>query len=96
MMKINRLEIKGSGILVTGGAGFIGSHLVDRLLQDGAREVIVIDNLFTGEESNLADAMATGKTTLYRDDAELGTSLEYIFSRHQIDIVYNCATEAVN
>ena len=40
-------------ILVTGGAGFLGSHLCDRLLKDG-NEVICIDNLFTGRKSNIA------------------------------------------
>ena len=38
--------------LVTGGAGFIGSHIVDRLIDDG-HEVIIIDNLFTGKEENI-------------------------------------------
>ncbi len=38
--------------LVTGGAGFIGSHLVDELIEDG-HEVVVIDNLSTGEEKNI-------------------------------------------
>ncbi|MDK2062616.1 NAD-dependent epimerase/dehydratase family protein [Aliarcobacter butzleri] len=41
--------------MVTGGAGFIGSHLVDRLLVEGAKEVIVVDNLFVGSEDNLKD-----------------------------------------
>lgn len=91
-----RQPIDGKGILVTGGAGFIGSHLVDRLLRDGAREVVVIDNLFTGSEANLRDALATGRTTFYRDDAELATSLAYIFKAHDIDIVFNCATKALN
>jgi UDP-glucose 4-epimerase len=92
----NRPLIKGSGILVTGGAGFIGSHLVDRLLREEAREVVVIDNLFTGEEGNLEAAMKSGRVVFYRDDAELNTSLEYIFANHQIDLVFNCATKALN
>ena len=40
-------------VLVTGGAGFIGSHLVDRLLENG-QKVLVIDNYATGREDNLA------------------------------------------
>ncbi len=86
----------GKRILVTGGAGFIGSHLVDRLLVDGAANVVVIDNLFVGSEDNLANALASGKVTFYRDDAELSTSLEYIFDNHSIDLVFNCATKALN
>ena len=45
MNQINR-EIANKIVLVTGGAGFIGSHLVDRLLVEGAQQVIVVDNLF--------------------------------------------------
>ena len=39
-------------ILVTGGAGFVGSHLCDRLLKDG-NEVICLDNYFTGNKQNI-------------------------------------------
>lgn len=91
-----RPSLANQSILVTGGAGFIGSHLVDGLLAAGAREVIVIDNLFVGSEENLKDAFDTGRVTFYRDDAELATSLEYIFSIHKIDTVFNCATKALN
>lgn len=89
-------EISGKTVLVTGGAGFIGSHLVDRLLAEGAAHVAVIDNMFLGSEENLSDAQATGKLSFYKDDAEFVTSLDYVFNRHPIDIVFNCATKALN
>lgn len=91
-----RAGLRGQTVLVTGGAGFIGSHLVDRLLADGAAHVVVVDNLFLGDEANLRAALATGKATFYRDDIEFATSLEYIFAKHSIDTVFNCATKALN
>jgi UDP-glucose 4-epimerase len=48
-----KAPVRGGRILVTGGCGFIGSHVVERLIQDGAREVVVLDNLRTGSRSNL-------------------------------------------
>jgi len=90
-----RVAIKNAGILVTGGAGFIGSTLVDRLIEEGARQVVVIDNMFCGRETNLESGLAKG-VVLYKDDAEINSSLQYIFERHSIDIVFNCATKALN
>ncbi len=49
-----------STVLVTGGAGFIGSHLADRLLAEGHR-VISVDDLTTGRIANLVDARGYGK-----------------------------------
>jgi UDP-glucose 4-epimerase len=93
---IDRAPIKGQDILVTGGAGFIGSHLVDRLVAGGAREIVVVDNLFLGSEWNLTDALKSGNVVFYKDDAEFASTLEYIFSRHSIQTVFNCATKALN
>ena len=52
-----------AAVLVTGGAGFIGSHLVDQLIAQG-RHVVVLDDLSTGSRDNLATAMETGRLRL--------------------------------
>jgi len=56
-------EVAGSKILITGGAGFVGSHIADAALAAQAREVVVIDNLERGRMENIKDAAATGKLT---------------------------------
>lgn len=89
-------SLQGKTVCVTGGAGFIGSHLVDRLLRAKVEHVVVIDNLFLGSEDNLEEAIATGRVSFYKDDTEFQSSLDYIFSRHDIQIVFNCATKALN
>ena len=94
-MESLRKPIYDSVILVTGGAGFIGSHLVDKLLEERAKQVIVVDNLFLGNEENLKSAIQKG-IIFYKDDMEILSTVEYIFERHKIDIVFNCATKALN
>ena len=87
----------GERVLVTGGAGFIGGHLVERLVRDGADRVAVVDNLFLGTEANLADARALGgdRVVLYRDDAGDAAAMAEIIGRERPDIVYNLATKAL-
>lgn len=54
-------------ILVTGGAGFIGSHLVDRLVKEG-HEITVMDNLFRGNRQNLEPSIASGQVAFLNQD----------------------------
>lgn len=90
-------EIKGKNVLITGGAGFIGSHLTDTLLAHGANKVVIVDNFFLGKMKNLAEAQKYGKRLIiYRDDArDLGT-MKAVMKKEEIEVVFNLATIALN
>ena len=60
--------LSGARVLVTGGAGTIGSTIVDQALEAGAAHVDVLDNLVRGRRANLDDALATGRATLVEGD----------------------------
>lgn len=88
--------IVGKNILVTGGAGFIGSHLCDGLLAKGAAKVVCVDNFFLGKMENLEDALSHDNFVLYRDDARNFGVLQAILEKEAIEVVFNMATIALN
>ncbi|GAA3888912.1 NAD-dependent epimerase/dehydratase family protein [Streptomyces lacrimifluminis] len=61
-------SVRGKKILVTGGAGTIGSNLVDLLAEGGAREIVVLDNFVRGRRANLAKAMPSGVVEVVEGD----------------------------
>src|SRR5205809_1065280 len=63
-----RQPLEGATVLVTGGAGLIRSHIVDRLIDEGAGEIRVLDNLVRGRRSNLEQALAYGPVTFLEGD----------------------------
>ena len=76
--------------LITGGAGFIGSNLCDRLLAEGKR-VVAIDDLSSGRIGNLVEARAYGQQfTFYNVDVRTD-GLPTIFERHQPEVVFHLA-----
>lgn len=75
-------------VLVTGGAGFIGSHLVDRLAQEGYK-VVVVDNLSTGKVENL-----NRNVLFYQQSIEDDEMMERIFMLHKFDFVFHLAAQA--
>lgn len=77
--------------VVTGGAGFIGSHLVDRLVGDG-HEVVVIDSLVRGSTTNVSGALATGRCELIECDITDPRAGELMTSRCP-DVVYHLAAQ---
>ena len=73
-------------ILVTGGAGFLGSHLCERLLKDG-HEVVALDNLFTGRKLNIAHLMGHANFEFVRHDV-----IDPF--KYEVDQIYNLACPA--
>lgn len=88
--------VHGKNILVTGGAGFIGSHLCDGLLKNGAAKVVCVDNFFLGKMENLEFALKHDNFVLYKDDARNFGVLQAIMEREEIEVVFNMATIALN
>lgn len=77
--------------VVTGGAGFIGSNLVDALLEEG-HEVVAIDNLSTGRRSNLAGALARGARLVELDICDRQALLE-AFGEARPEVVFHLAAQ---
>ena len=75
-------------ILITGAAGFLGSHLSDRLLADG-HEVVGMDNFVTGSKDNIAHLMGNPRFTFYKHDVS-----NYIFVPGKLDAVLHFASPA--
>ena len=84
--------------LITGGAGFIGSNLADKLLANG-NEIVVVDNFndyydVAVKEANIAQALQNPNYRLYRTDIEDMPQLEAVFKAHKFDAVVHLAARA--
>ncbi|MBC7121837.1 MAG: SDR family oxidoreductase [Pseudothermotoga sp.] len=77
-----------ANVLVTGGAGFIGSHLVDALLREGHR-VVVVDNLSNGKIENL-----NRQALFYQQSIQDEEMMERVFMLHRFDYVFHLAAQA--
>lgn len=83
-------RMKGKRAVVLGGAGFLGSHLCDRLLAEGCERVVSVDNLVTGNEANLAHLK--GRADFEDVRADIVEGLPRIEGR--VDFVFNLASPA--
>lgn len=85
---ITRLDglLLAKRVLVTGGAGFLGSHLCDRLIAEG-NEVLCVDNFYTGQRENIAHLLTNPRFELLRHDVSFPLYVE-------VDQIYNLACPA--
>ena len=86
------MEIKNKSVLVSGGAGFIGSHVVDRLIKEKPEKIIVVDNFFLGKMENLTHAKKPfPKLKIVNQDVTDISKVDKIIKDNNVDIVFNLA-----
>ena len=86
------MNLKNKSVMVTGGAGFIGSHLVDRLIKEKPEKIVVVDNFFLGKRHNLDDAKRNfDNLKVYNADAANQKKMENVIKSNNVDVVFNLA-----
>src|SRR4051812_47934119 len=92
-------NLRGDRVLITGGAGMIGSHIADLVVEQEAREIVVLDDFVRGRRENLAWAMANGNVEIVEGDIrdaklvrELTRGIDVVFHQAAIRIT-QCADD---
>ena len=80
-------------ILVTGGAGFIGSNLVQRYAKEPKNQIVIIDNLSTGKISNIENLLKQENICFYKKDI-CDNDIEDFIRKSKFDYIYNFACPA--
>lgn len=90
------LDFCRQNVMVVGGAGFIGSHLVDSLIKEFPSKLHVVDSLFLGREENLEEAKKKfSSLQFHKLDATDGDALRMLIRKENIGIIFNLATKAL-
>ena len=86
------MSLKNKSVVVTGGAGFIGSHPVDRIINEKPANLVIIDNFFLGKERNLFIAKQKYKNLkIYKQNAVNKTAMGNILRNENTEVVFNLA-----
>jgi len=87
------LKLTGKNIMITGGAGFIGSYLAERIAKENPNKIVILDNLFLGKEENLDTTKSLFPNLIFlKINCTNYESMRTIIIGEKIDIVFNLAT----
>ncbi len=88
----SELSLQNKSVLVTGGAGFVGSHLVDALIREKAGKIVVASNFFLGSMDNLADAKINFPSLkIVRCDVADYEEIRDVLTENPVEVVFNLA-----
>ncbi len=86
------MNLKNRSVLVTGGAGFIGSHLVDILAREGPENLVVVDNLYLGKDENLTEARTLyPNLKVHHQDSSDYDAMKALMENEGTDVVFDLA-----
>lgn len=86
------MSLTNKSVLITGGAGFIGSHLVDRLTKEKPANLIVVDNFYLGKEANLREAnQYFPKLKVITMDASNQKRMGQLVKKERVEVIFNLA-----
>jgi len=83
------MDLHGTRVLITGGAGLIGSHIADLLVEENVREIVVLDNFVRGRHVNLTSALSSGRVRIVTGDIRDRELVQHIMNG--IDAVFHQA-----
>jgi len=82
------MKLKNSVVLITGGAGNIGSYIVDEVISSGTKEIVVVDNFFNSDKQYLENK----NVIVYPIDISSLEEMTFVFEKHKPDYVFHCAS----
>ncbi len=83
------MDLAHKRIMITGGAGFVGSYIIEQLLAEDVGEIVVLDNFFRGSRENISDSLATGRVRIIEGDIRDTGILDQTFQG--IDLCFHLA-----
>ncbi len=94
-MEHHAVDLANTRILITGGAGFVGSFTAEQLLSEGVKEIIILDNLIRGSKDNIKSIVASGKVRFIEGDIrdinllnEISRDIDYCFHMAALRITH--------